>query len=395
MASERWTNDFAYAMTPFKLITWPIGVWPLQVYDIYSLLRCILGTFCASLVVILPSMEIYMGCTDVEQNIDCLMIICCGFLGALKITWFRIYANSLIINYNSALNDYLTIDNTKDRDIMRKHAFVGRILCSSLLILTYCCCLIYGIIPILNYDISNRINITNEDMILEYALPSRCALKYFNFPSSMYKIFCLIETVVMILASTTNLGNDALFLNITLHICGQVNILRIRFINFDVISPRIYDRFNVLVERHRYLITLARELANLISFVLLIELFIISILLCIMGFQFIYALKINNTVMMGKSLVVQMLFLTQLTLYSFIGNYLKSQMEEIGLSIYQSAWYSFPKKLARNVIFILLQTKYPVALQAGNFIIVNLSTYVSILKSSFSYLSVLRIIVGV
>ncbi|EFN67922.1 hypothetical protein EAG_14046, partial [Camponotus floridanus] len=184
-------------------------------------------------------------------------------------------------------------------------------------------------------------------------------------------------------------GNDALFLNITLHICGQVNILRIRFINFDVISPRIYDRFNVLVERHRYLITLARELANLISFVLLIELFIISILLCIMGFQFIYALKINNTVMMGKSLVVQMLFLTQLTLYSFIGNYLKSQMEDIGLSIYQSAWYSFPKKLARNVIFILLQTKYPVALQAGNFIIVNLSTYVSILKSSFSYLSVL------
>jgi len=148
-----------------------------------------------------------MGCIDVEQNIDCLMIICCGFLGALKITWFRIYANSLIINYNSALNDYLTIDNTKDRDIMRKHASVGRILCSSLLILTYFCCLIYGIIPILNYDISDRINITNEDMILEYALPSRCALKYFNFPSSMYKIFCLIETVVMILASTTNLGN--------------------------------------------------------------------------------------------------------------------------------------------------------------------------------------------
>jgi len=99
--------------------------------------------------------------------------------------------------------------------------------------------------------------------------------------------------------------------------------------------------------------------------------------------------------MIGKSLVVQRLFLTQLTLYRFIGNYLKAQMEEIGLSIYQSAWYSFPKKLARNVIFILLQTKSPVALQAGNFIIVNLSTYVSILKSSFSYLSVLRIIVGV
>jgi len=99
--------------------------------------------------------------------------------------------------------------------------------------------------------------------------------------------------------------------------------------------------------------------------------------------------------MIGKSLTVQIIILTQLTLYSFIGNYLKSEMEEIGLSIYQSAWYSFPRKLVKNVIFILMQTKYPVALQAGNYIVVNLSTYVSILRTSFSYLSVLRIMLGV
>jgi len=148
-----------------------------------------------------------MGCTDVEQNIDCLMIICCGFLGVLKMTWFRIYPNSLIINYNSALNDYLTIDNTKDRDIMRRHAFIGRILFSSLFAMAYFCCLLYGIIPILDYDVNNRINITNEDTTLEYVIPSRCALEYFNFPPSMYKIWCLVETAVMILATTANIGN--------------------------------------------------------------------------------------------------------------------------------------------------------------------------------------------
>jgi len=99
--------------------------------------------------------------------------------------------------------------------------------------------------------------------------------------------------------------------------------------------------------------------------------------------------------MVGNKLFALSGFLTQLALYSFIGNYLKSEMEEIGLSIYQSAWYNFPRKLARNVIFILMQTKSPVALQAGNFIVINLSTYVSILKTSFSYLSVLRIILEV
>jgi len=69
----------------------------------------------------------------------------------------------------------------------------------------------------------------------------------------------------------------------TLHVCGQINILKIHFANFDVKSPQIYDRFNVLIQRHRYLIMLARELADLISLVLLMELFIISLLLCIIG----------------------------------------------------------------------------------------------------------------
>lgn len=90
--------------------------------------------------------------------------------------------------------------------------------------------------------------------------------------------------------------------------------------------------------------------------------------------------------------MVQFTFLSQLTLYSFIGDYLKSQMEEVGFSIYQNAWYKFPTKLTRNLIFVIMRTENPVALYAGNFM-VNLSTYVSILKASISYLSVLRVMV--
>jgi len=167
-----------------------------HIWDIYQ----------QSLIVILPSMELYMGCTDIEENIDCVTLICCGLLGVLKTTWFRIYANSLIINYNSALNDYLTIDNIKERDIMRKHSFVGRILCLSLLAFTYFSCLIYGVTPFLNNQ-DNFINITNGDTVSKYAIPSRCALEYFNFPTSLYKISCLIEAVILIIAATANLGN--------------------------------------------------------------------------------------------------------------------------------------------------------------------------------------------
>jgi len=84
-------------------------------------------------------------------------------------------------------------------------------------------------------------------------------------------------------------------------------------------------------------------------------------------------------------------FLAQLTVYSIVGDYLKSQMEEVALSVYQCAWYNLPIKVERNIVFIMMWSQLPVKLQAGNFIVVDLGTYMSILRTSASYLSVLRV----
>jgi len=99
--------------------------------------------------------------------------------------------------------------------------------------------------------------------------------------------------------------------------------------------------------------------------------------------------------MTTKSSIVLVALLSQLTLYSFIGDYLKSEMEEVGLSIYQSSWCDFPTKLTRSIIFVLMRMESPIALQAGNFVMINLSTYMSILKTSVSYLSVLRVMMEI
>jgi len=74
-----------------------------------------------------------------------------------------------------------------------------------------------------------------------------------------------------------------MFLNIILHVCGQIEILKMNFIDVDVRSAKICNCFNVLIERHIYLIQMTKKLAETISLVLLMQLFISSILLCIIG----------------------------------------------------------------------------------------------------------------
>lgn len=97
--------------------------------------------------------------------------------------------------------------------------------------------------------------------------------------------------------------------------------------------------------------------------------------------------------MLAKSAMILCSFLSQLTAYSVVGDYLKSQMEEVGQSIYRSDWYDLPAIVTRNLVFIMMWDQLPIKFQAGNFIVVNLSTYMSILKTSVSYLSVLRVMV--
>ena len=164
--------------------------------------------------IVLPCFEIYLGCTDAETNIDCLMLIFCGILGVLKIIWFRIYARNLANNYSSAMKDYVTIENAKERAIMRKHAFMGRTLCCLILGFAYFSSIMYGLIAIL--DEYKHVNITNEDTMPEYPIPSKCFMKFLNAPISMHKIFCFVDVVALILASTTNHGIVSMLFDIFL-----------------------------------------------------------------------------------------------------------------------------------------------------------------------------------
>lgn len=177
-----------------------------------------------------------MGCTNAELNIDGLMLACCGVLGVLKTICFRIYAKNLTNNYGSAVNDFLTIENAEHRAIMRRHAFMGRILSCFMVFFSYFSVIIYALIPLLGEDLANNnednrnvtaINITDEDALLDYPMPSRCALEYLHVPISIYRLTCLLEFIVLILTCTCNHGTIYLLIYMFFHIFLYNTIINI------------------------------------------------------------------------------------------------------------------------------------------------------------------------
>lgn len=76
-------------------------------------------------------------------------------------------------------------------------------------------------------------------------------------------------------------GNDSLILAIILHICGQMELLKVQFINYGMKIKN--EDFSMLASRHRYLIEHAELLVNVISFVLLVQMLFSCLIISLMG----------------------------------------------------------------------------------------------------------------
>ncbi|XP_036142470.1 uncharacterized protein LOC118645475 isoform X3 [Monomorium pharaonis] len=371
-----WNDDIAYAMTPYKVFTLPLGVWPLQKYNMFSLFRSIVcgislvrsqfsyytfqHNFSATCIfnicdesneiamIIMLFLEINFGSSDAYVKLDDFMLMNYAIICILKILSFRLYADNMIRNFSSAVKDYLAIDNEGTRIIMRRHAFMGRIICFNIVFCTYLTSAFFFLLPIIAGEGEDiQINVTIKNQGAELPVPITF-LGDIHIPTILYFVISTMQLFMLMFIGTSNCGNDSLFLGIVLHICGQIEVLKVELFKYGTKSKNL-------------------------------------------SFQFILALKANDAVMIIKTIAMLFTMLLQLFFYSFVGDYLKCQMEDVADSIYSCKWYSLQTNLMKNVVFVIMRSQQPVQLLAGNFFVVNLKTFMTILKSSLSYLSVLRV----
>ncbi|XP_076295133.1 odorant receptor 85f-like [Lasioglossum baleicum] len=371
------------------------------------------------LTVLILQTELWLGEGDPEKNLDSIVIGSCGLLAISKVAYFRFRPTGLIANFVSAVKDYQDVQDVERRDIVKRHAYMGRMASANMLFFIYFSSTMCALTPMFlrRGDILESFNRT-EEAKRNYPMPSTFTLELLHVPESMYIWIFVGEYILLLTIAAGNLGNDSfyhfiavvvgikilrrdvrwigsdtLFFGIVFHLCGQVEVLKLDFSRFLDERENGARRFKELVRRHRHLLVLADHLNDTIGFVLILQLLTSCILICITGLQFILSLQVHNFVMVIKTFIAMSTLLTQTFAYSYVGEYSKNQFGGVGYLAYSSDWYNAPCILTKNIIFVIMETRTPVQLKAGHFFVVNLETYMSILKTSMSYLSVLRLMV--
>nr|UEN71200.1 olfactory receptor 17 [Gregopimpla kuwanae] len=405
---KHWSNDARKALALFAAITWPFGLWPLIPVNLFLNARVILGIVLVFGTVAIPLREICVRCGTAEDMIDDVIVVASGLLALSKLVCYSVYRDRLRPNVISAIEDWSSQEGKDFRKIMAAQERTYKSVAVALISTAAASTFLYSVKIFFtepdrfieaedNGDFIETDGASNNTTRLvlrrRFLFPSTCTLN--NVPDMIYPTIVLTQYLQVLATCTVNTGSDAFFIAMTSHLCGQLEILKIKFSSLGQEDDPVESRrkMSTLIARHGHLLKLAEMLEDAYNMIVFTQLLVSVMLITVFGFCFLMTLEANNYVGAIKNIVVIEFMLLQTFMYSYVGENLQCQGDDIIQSVYDSSWYQLPNSLSKDLIFVMMRSNVPLQLTAGKFFSMTLATFMDVIKTSASYLSVLRIMI--
>ncbi|XP_011878861.1 PREDICTED: odorant receptor 98a-like [Vollenhovia emeryi] len=389
-----WNSGMDYGFSVIRNMMWIVGVWPLQQDDIVCTFRWCIIFIVESLTVISLLIEPFKNCGDTKDALDVFLIIETSFHAWINIVFARIYMKKIVINVSSAIDDWSSSSTEKQSYlIMTGYARIGRVITVSQLIIGLLAAVVYFTTIIVGNQ-QQVVTIDNNTVTLwNFVLPSTCLFRGISY--STYKALILMQILQSFLIYIAECASDCFFFAITMHLCGQLELLRICFV--ELVGKKTDGKNNYRsilgswIRRHYKLIMLAKNIEDAFNLNILIRLLITTVVTAVSGMRIIVSVKHNDYTNVVKSMIFVQFFIVQSFLFTHAGETLQKQSESIVSAIYNTTWHELPPTIVKDLIFIMMRTRIPLQLTAGKFFYITRSTTTDILKAALTYISFLQV----
>lgn len=110
-----------------------------------------------------------------------------------------------------------------------------------------------------------------------------------------------------------------------------------------------------------------------------------------LGLRLNICLNEKNHVEAAKNFSILNYLLMQSLVFTYGGDFLQTESEDIFHSLYTTSWFTLPLALMKDLHFAMMRSSIPFRLTGGKFFYVNRETMMYVFKTAASYVSVLRI----
>ncbi|XP_044743851.1 odorant receptor 94a-like [Chrysoperla carnea] len=226
-----------------------------------------------------------------------------------------------------------------------------------------------------------------------------------------FQIIYACQAIVVCCGATLNITIDLLITSFMVIVCGQYDLLGDSFTNMyeiaidklkkdpnfntavvtgldEKVDSHVYQDLIVNVKHHLQIMDFVAEIDRAFKWSLFAQFSCSSLVLCLN----IYYLSTMKEMNSQASAVVSftIVVLIQLFLYCWYGNKVYFKSMDFTDDIYMSNWQKCGAKIRKALCIIINRGQKPISITAGNFIPVRLETFISIVKTAYSALTLLQ-----
>ncbi|XP_046144665.1 uncharacterized protein LOC114872760 [Osmia bicornis bicornis] len=202
--------------------------------------------------------------------------------------------------------------------------------------------------------------------------------------SNLYYIVYLHQVVALIGTSLLNVACDVIVCGLLVHACSQQEILKYRL---KGMIEKSNANMGKIVRFHDYLYGYAAMVQEKFKIIIGVQLVSSTLVVCFIMY------KLTNTPMSSKYLqfvLYMACMMSQIFFYCWYGNELKLKSVEMVDAISEMDWILLDKNNKKNLINIIRRALNPIELSSAYMYTMDLDTFVSILKMSYSAYNLLQ-----
>ncbi|XP_045761166.1 odorant receptor 4-like isoform X2 [Maniola jurtina] len=205
-----------------------------------------------------------------------------------------------------------------------------------------------------------------------------------------HELAFVFEVYAGVVSVWSMLGSDILFMTMASHISMllrllQLEIRRLAVENHNNNQPvDCFDDIVGVIKIHQRLITYGNDLKDAFSVVFLINVLLSSVNICCVVFNILLDpwMAMSNKFFLGAAL-------TQVGILCWYADDIFTSSSGIADAVYESGWYNSNIRCQRTLMIVLQRSQKPLYFTAYKFSSITMSTYSSILTSSYSYFTLL------
>ncbi|XP_043517108.1 odorant receptor 4-like [Frieseomelitta varia] len=393
--NPNYEKDIVYVTKHVKWILNSIGIWPVMLKTIGECLPKI--AIVLSNLVVFFIQGLYVLHIILEQQDNFLRLRLLAFAWYSLISLMKFWALTMRkpnIKYcvEEMYADWKQVELQRDRTLMLKYGKIGRDLTIYSAVFMYSASMSY--VAVMQYAVGSHVDENNRTIrVLVY--PAYSGL--FDVQKTpIYETVYILQCMCTFVLNTVSSGTCGLAALFATHACGQIDVIMSQL--NDLVDEKFtfkknYDpdtRLMEIVQHHMKILKFSAIIETVLQEVCFFEFVGSTFVICLLEYYCITDWQQNNKF----SLITYSMLLSSLTfnmfLLCYIGDLLIEKSANVGISCCMINWYRLPIKTSQGLILIIAMSNNPLKISAGRIIYLSLSTFGSVLKTSFAYLNFVR-----